>query len=86
MCMHTHIRTTHTHTRTHARTHTHTHKTPLTLTWNGSVMAGVERGTPRLLPEGGYTFENPTRLTATLVLIADGQVCMCVRAVSFLLF
>ena len=52
---------------------------PLTLTWNGSVMAGIERGTPRLLPEGGYTFENPTRLTGTLVLIAEGQVCMCVR-------
>eukprot|EP00802_Teleaulax_amphioxeia_P003377 Tamp_03380.p1 GENE.Tamp_03380~~Tamp_03380.p1 ORF type:complete len:1075 (+),score=262.02 Tamp_03380:165-3389(+) len=49
-----------------------------------SVMAGVERGTPRLLPEGGYTFENLTRLNATIVLIADGQVDAIKKAAAAL--
>ena len=29
---------------------------------------------PRLLPEGGYAFENMTRLATTIVLIPDAEV------------
>jgi hypothetical protein len=40
-----------------------------------SVVSHVEHGEPRHLPEGGYAFENVSRLQARLVLIPNGQVC-----------
>lgn len=41
-----------------------------------SVVSHVECGDARHLPEGGYAFENVSRLQSRLVLIPNGQVSL----------
>lgn len=40
----------------------------------GKVTAVIARAQPRHLPEGGYAFENVSKLDSCIVLIANGQV------------